>query len=602
MKTTSEYSTLPDEASGELRICTGVFLLTAAVGLTALGWQVFHRPSSLGGHDWSYFFHVYEAVRISIVHYGQFPWWNIWSCGGVPLFANPQVGVFSINTLFVLLFGTVFGLKLSLGVHVLFGFEGMRRLLRRYITAPFALLGALIYVAGGGFAMHWAVGHFILLTSFYLPWLLLLALRLPDGDRYAWLFGLLMGLMVLEGVGYTTVFNALVAAIAGFCVLIRTREKRLAVARRIAMALGVFLVVAGFRLAMSMVYVSQYAGTSGEEIAVLGRHTAKAFLTPIADIHYWRSGPQHFWWEYGCYVGVPVAVLFGFSFARGIRYWHCGALLCLLSAYSATFPGNPFRWLGFLPFLGAIRVLTRWRLVALLFIGMGAAVGAEALWSRMSKRWMRLAAVAFCALAALEVTRVSATIISVAFPAQSGTPSVALPAEPGYFYHVRPSGVGNVNWMYRATRANVGVVEGYEPLLGYDRRRAIEILAVSDEGYRGEAVADGTQVQPAYWSPNRLVFERVNAPLRLNLAPGSYWRVNGRDLFGQMRVTELTEPFVVRPDESGRVTLTIVPEGWRLGLGLIVAGLMLLGLPGITRLVAERLNMRPSSALGGVES
>ena len=111
----------------------GAFALVAAGGLAAMGWQILHRPASVGAHDWNYFFQVYEAVRLSILRYGQFPWWNIWCCGGVPLFANPQVGLFSINGVMVLLFGTVLGLKLSLVAHMLFGFEGMRRLLRRYV-------------------------------------------------------------------------------------------------------------------------------------------------------------------------------------------------------------------------------------------------------------------------------------------------------------------------------------------------------------------------------------------------------------------------------------------------------------------------------------
>ena len=576
----------------------GAFALVAAGGLAAMGWQVLHRPASVGAHDWNYFFQVYEAVRLSILRYGQFPWWNIWCCGGVPLFANPQVGLFSINGVMVLLFGTVLGLKLSLVAHMLFGFEGMRRLLRRYVGAGFALFGALIYVAGGGFAMHWTVGHVILLTAFYLPWLLLLALRLPEKGLYGWLFGLLMGLMVLEGVGYTTVFNILVASIAACCVLAQGKGMRLVIAGRIATAVGVFLVVAGFRLGMSMLYVSQYSGTASAGVAGLGPYVAKALFVPISDIYYSPSSSALYWWECGCYIGLPVAALFAFSLLQGRRYWHYGALLALLCALSATSPASPSYWLRMLPMLASLCVVTRWCLVALLFIGLGAAVGGEALWLRMERRWMRRAVLAFCVAAALQVVWVSADTMSVAFPEESSKPGVALPPQFGRFYRVRPSGVGYFDWVYQATRVNVGVVKGYEPLLGRDRRRPTRILAVGDAGYFGEAATSEGPLEPAYWSPNRLVFEHVSGPLRLNLAPGSYWRVNGSDVFAGMRVTELTEPFVAMPDQSGRVVLTTVPSGWRAGMALVCAGLALLGCLAVVRRFGGRREARRAAAPG----
>src|SRR6266516_7540877 len=56
--------------------------------------------------DFGYFAQVYEAIKLSILGYHQFPWWNPWIAGGIPLYANPQAGVFSITTLFALIFTT----------------------------------------------------------------------------------------------------------------------------------------------------------------------------------------------------------------------------------------------------------------------------------------------------------------------------------------------------------------------------------------------------------------------------------------------------------------------------------------------------------------
>src|SRR5580698_351934 len=54
-----------------------------------------------------------DAVRLSILKYHQFPWWNPWAMSGQPLFADPaSVAVFMPDTLLVLVFGPVLGLKL----------------------------------------------------------------------------------------------------------------------------------------------------------------------------------------------------------------------------------------------------------------------------------------------------------------------------------------------------------------------------------------------------------------------------------------------------------------------------------------------------------
>ena len=124
--------------------------------------------------------------------------------------------------------------------------------------------------------------------------------------------------------------------------------------------------------------------------------------------------------------------------------------------------------------------------------------------------------------------------------------------------------------MFRATRLNRGIVEGCEGVLGYNRLRPNIIKARGEKGYLGEATVNGVAIEPRYWSPNSIVFEHVEGKLRLNMAPGSYWRVNGRDVFRNMRVTELTVPFAATPDQSGRVVLTIVPTGWLLYGGRVL--------------------------------
>ena len=75
----------PEEPSDlDVLIVRALLGVVAVGGLLPIAWTILWQPMNLGFEDWDYFFQGYEAVKISIVHYGQFPWWNIWNCGGVP--------------------------------------------------------------------------------------------------------------------------------------------------------------------------------------------------------------------------------------------------------------------------------------------------------------------------------------------------------------------------------------------------------------------------------------------------------------------------------------------------------------------------------------
>lgn len=577
------------DSSADTRLISLCIGAASVGGLLLLVFAILREPNSPGIIDWDYFFHVYEAVRVSVVRYGQFPWWNIWNCGGVPLFANPQVGVLSVNTLFVLLFGAVAGLKVSLAAHIIFGFEGMRRLLGRYVSAPFALLGAGVFTGCGGLALHCAVGHFSMVTIYYLPWLLHFVVGVPDADRYGWLLGLTMALMVLDAIHYNTVFVGLIVAVASLCVLVAGQGARRQIAGRLAISFGLFLLIAGFRLVLSTRYVSEYSLTAKVPEAALWGNNFAAFLLPVTDMVF-RCPPanERFWWEYGCYLGPAVVALFCLSLFRGVRHWHVGALLCLLAAQSITGFWSPSCWLSRAPVFRAIRVVTRWRIPAAFFIAMGAAVGGDECWKRLGPKRSRLKPLlaGICLFAMLAVFAVSFQIMRQAFPGPSPS-SVALRRQrPGRFFHVRRG------LMYPATRMNVGIVRGYEPLLGYDRGRANAVQARGEPHYRGEATEDGKLRNPCYWSPNLIAYKNVKGALRVNLAPGSYWRVNGKDVFRGLRVTEPATPFVVRPNARGHVILAVVPSGWRQGVGLSLLGLVVLAAVKVGPLLAERRRLR----------
>ena len=93
-------------------------------------WQYISTRSRLIGGDFDYIAQLYESFRVSVIKYGQFPSWNPWMSGGIPLYTNPQFGLISIQSIFVILFGTIVGLKLGYVAYAFLGYIGFYLLLR----------------------------------------------------------------------------------------------------------------------------------------------------------------------------------------------------------------------------------------------------------------------------------------------------------------------------------------------------------------------------------------------------------------------------------------------------------------------------------------
>ena len=69
--------------------------------------------NNLGGFDWDQHFFYLESIRKPVAEYGQFPLWNPYYVGGMPILENPQIKFFSPTFLFSILFGSIIGLKIS---------------------------------------------------------------------------------------------------------------------------------------------------------------------------------------------------------------------------------------------------------------------------------------------------------------------------------------------------------------------------------------------------------------------------------------------------------------------------------------------------------
>ena len=569
-----------------------VAFLLLSLPIILYGIRILATGGLLGIEDWDWFFSHHEAVRRSIMEYGQFPWWNPWSTGGTPLFADPQVGLISIQMPLVLMFGTVTGLKIGVVVYLLAGFWGMFFLLGMLSNDFYRkTLLSYLWISSTFVMFHYTAGHYTFLLYLLVPWLVYFYLqgmnskgKLSRGGLVR--FTLFAGFLVNSAPHYIALQTILWMAGLFVVMVYRNRDclKEMAISH--VAALFLILPMVAPKVFFAVTYLGDYPREplTNHPIGIV--EGGKALLMPGQEYSLESSVPMMGTWEISAYIGVLTMLLFlgllGNHLLARIRKQQTNeaiflvisllAFLAFIIGLGPFAPMTPWSILSSLPVLENMQVPSRWFGWTLFFVVL--AIGS----AKTFPKWALIPlAISLVELTVFNVIREQPFVLEQEFHAEQ---SAEIFEQYDEYPRARPELIYTT--MFFAMSQNYGEIRGYEPVLGYDMLNRQTARGGVNNGQH--LLTDNAELLE--WSPNRVHFTRTGpGPMIINANVGSWWTLNGDYMFEQMRVTEPTLEFALDENAPNDIILECKPQqSWLLYTPLLsVLGYLLLMLDKVRR-------------------
>lgn len=525
-----------------------VFLLMSSVVIIYSSKYLFTGNRIIPG-DFDYYVQQYEAFRITVLKFHQFPLWNPWLAGGVPLYANPQFGLVSIQSLYVLLFGSIYGLKIAYITYALLGFWGMQMLSRHVIGATKLRSALIAYIwVFCGFFMGHTIAHLTFTSFFLLPWLVyFLSTR---RNKYSWLgLGVTESAIILSSVHYGFLMMSLAMTIY-FALSISKLEANarsisfsVKMAREdiiyIAKSFLVILLLAGHQFYSTFRFVShneRLIANFSEIPPTIGVVFSSLFLPIGTFLNYPKT--TWGWGEYSMYLGL------GATIALIVCMYNL--VSCLIRRQRANFllrkdivvplllvgvvgfalslgefsKLSPFYLLHSLPGFTQTRVPSRW----LVFVVFSLLVFISS-WKKNQKL-----------INVLLLMSVVELFLSFGPPRMNGQDQIALPAarfEASFTQHdnhLKHTDFDTMpqNSYYFMTRQNVGQIYADDSLI--NTLSSSPPLTTARCAENTTSSCDFVITKNAtviYWSPNKIIISRNQpGPIELNMNVEAGWRIN----------------------------------------------------------------------------
>jgi hypothetical protein len=548
------------------------FLVTLPLIAFVFKFSIVYHNGIFRGEDWDYFAQSYDAARLAILHFHQFPWWNPWVNGGQPLFANPQFGLFSIQMPLVLLFGTVAGLHYSIFLYYILGFWGMYLLLFRLGSKSriISVLLSYIFVFSGFNAWHLAGGQLTFATFLLSPWAFLTILNIHKKRGWLW-FGLVASVLILDAMHYLTFETLIICAAIAIFQSVRIIYRKhlnsfkliLPILKPYIWSLIVILVLCGVRIVYTLQFTHEYPRVEPLDPAVSIKMliAALTFRHAVDPASLTNPGIVNYGWsEFANYFGVITLALFCYLVIKKFEWlkkvtlqdWAIIiatvlAALLTLGAFSSL---SPFSLLHHLPIFNQMRVPSRF----ICWLGLGIIIF-------LAKLPQKPIIYVLLTISVVDVFAASYSTLNYSQKAYIQTSTPIATFQQYEFFQTNPSlgvraiiNIQNLR-LLRSTQLNYGEVYGYEPLLNvaeFYYLPGTDICGIN----HGCSFVLTHNATVTYWSPNHITLKRTGGgPIRINMNPGKVWQVNNKSPFAKYKLLEQMRPFVIN-DPSSTINIT----------------------------------------------
>jgi hypothetical protein len=565
------------------RISSRVIVLLGLFVVALWASPIWFIPGKTGILDWVYASHRFEAIRLTVMKFGQWPGHNPWTTGGVPLLGNPTYSLLSVNGVMVLIFGTSVGLRLGLLVYLSIGFIGAWKLSRIWWKDRFLrLVFAFFIIANPALVYHLTIGHLLFLNFYFMPALFYFLLRFRQDKWSGVKAAIVFGIAFNDSPGYMVQYGILVLACLYIYLFIsKYTENSKMLLRWLSLFVPICAAATFYRLATVLPVAFDYPRITNLKIHFGLIELLTIYFLPLTKLSEVfpidRFKDLAFPHEILAYTGIIAFYLFLYSFKRGIKWWHVATILLVWAAAGNDAWFYPMYWIQKIPSYSSHLSFTRVRVFALLFGGIAAVWGLQYIrieCKEQSNRFFEWAVIVIGIIMVAEPLALSHLIMRsshIKAPAYSpyGNPSQTfqntgrLRWPVGTPHTIRKT----INLAYRAIRMNIGALrdmgDSYIPT-SYESIR----VGRDEPGYIGEFQQGGKAVTPAMWSPNRIILNglKPEVPLIVNMNPGNPWYNNGKQLFPEYRIVELKKTFEVMPNENGSVNLSYHHPGHIVGI------------------------------------
>jgi len=342
------------------------------------------ETGTYGLHDWDFETSNRYLTKLSLLTYGQAPFWNPYACGGFPAWGFIEGGTTLISPWLVpyLLLPIRLALRVEVIGSALLGSIGAFKLAGRF-TRSFAArsLVVAIWAVDGRWALQAATGHTWHLLYAWMPWCFYFYERsaLPTARAKHTLYLALCFAMLLYGGGIYPLPHV-VLALSAYALILAIASRSLAPVTRL-LPPGVLGVLLSAPKLLPMLHELARAPRLIESNETTSLHVLWLALTAREQTLRARLvHADYAWHEYGMYVGIVGVVVLAVSIlgvwgrkTTALKIVGLGFCTLGFGAFHAAAPWTLLH--AHVPFFGSQHVPSRFFYPALLLLAVGAAAG-----------------------------------------------------------------------------------------------------------------------------------------------------------------------------------------------------------------------------------